>query len=296
MDIPKGTLIPIGGNEDKGMSPENIPTDFLETGILKRVLSEINGLNSRIEVITTASSIPRISGENYLRAFEKLGCRNVNIMHVRKREHTLKPDFIKRIKMADGIMFTGGDQLAIAHTIGGTDFLQILIDRYHNENFVIAGTSAGAMAMSGTMIFQGSSINALLKDEVKLTPGLGLVNEAIIDTHFMHRGRFGRLAQAVSRNPGNLGIGLGEDTGVVIKEGNKMETIGSGFVIIVDGHNINYHNVHLVTDGSPLSIENLTVHVLARGNCYHLHDKKFFSSVADIQQTYKPVASNNAVS
>lgn len=279
MEIPKGKLIPIGGNEDKGIETDTRPLDFLEAGILKRVISEMKGVDSRIEVITTASSVPRITSSNYLKAFDKLKCKNINIMNIRKREHGHKPEFLKRLKQADGVLFTGGDQLAIAKIIGGTEFLELLIQRYYNdENFVIAGTSAGAMAMSATMIFQGSSIHALLKDEIKITPGLGLIKEAIIDTHFMHRGRFGRLAQAVSRNPSSIGIGLGEDTGMIIKEGNKIEVIGSGFVIIVDGHDINYTNLHDIGDGSPLSIENLRVHVLVKGNGYLLRERKFLDS------------------
>jgi cyanophycinase len=278
MDVPKGKLIAVGGNEDKG--DESTPS-FFEAGILKRLLSEIRGNESRIEVITTASGVPKETAENYMKAFAKLGAANVGIMDIRQRDQAASEENLKRLREAEGLMFSGGDQLQIAMILGGTEFHKILLERYRKENFVIGGTSAGAMAMSTNMIFGGSSVHALIKDEVKFNPGLGLI-DAIIDTHFMHRGRFGRLAQAVSRNPGCLGIGIGEDTGVVITKGYKIETIGSGFVIIVDGHDIHYTNVQEATEGSPLSIEGLKVHVLAKGNCFNLKLRKFYTTTEEL--------------
>jgi cyanophycinase len=141
---------------------------------------------------------------------------------------------------------------------------------------VIAGTSAGAMAMSNTMIYQGSSTESLLKGEVKITTGLGFLHNVIIDSHFVKRGRFGRLAQAVAGNPGCIGIGLGEDTGVLVRNGNELEAIGSGLVLIFDGHYILHSNIADIEDGMPVSIENLLVHVLAKGNYYFLKERKFY--------------------
>lgn len=278
MEIPKGKLIAVGGNEDKG---EDSPAEFYESGILKRILDECKGADSRIEVLTTASGVPKETGENYLKAFDKLGAKNIGVMHIKKREQASDAECLQRLKEADGVMFSGGDQLQIAMIIGGTEFHDVLKARYMNEAFIIAGTSAGAMAMSTTMIYGGSSVHALIKDEVKFNPGLGLIS-SIIDTHFMHRGRFGRLAQAVTRNPGCLGIGIGEDTGIVIDKGTMVETIGSGFVIIVDGHDIHYSNAQVAGEGSPLSIEGLKVHVLAKGNCFNLEQRKFYSTLGEM--------------
>jgi cyanophycinase len=285
MIIPKGTLISVGGSEDKGteIDAKFIQKDklnFFEFGILKRILQEMKGVDSTVEVITTASQIPEEVGENYIQAFGKLGCKNVGVIHIKKREDALLPEYTERIKKADGVMFTGGNQLRLSVIFGGTEFLKILIDRYTNENFVIAGTSAGAMAMSNTMIYQGSSTGALLKGEVKITTGLALIKGVIIDSHFVTRGRFGRLAQAVAGNPGCIGIGLGEDTGVLIKEGNKMEAIGSGLVLIFDGHNIRHSNFADIDDGQPISIENLVIHVMAKGNFYYLNERVFYHDVA----------------
>jgi len=284
MQIPKGKLISIGGSEDKGSAIEphfepKAHSHFFEFGILKRILLEMNGIDSQIEIITTASVIPEEVGENYILAFSKLGCKKIGVIHIKNREDTLKPEYIERIKKADGVMFTGGNQLRLSMIFGGSEFLKILTYRYLNEDFVISGTSAGAMAMSNTMIFQGSSTGALLKGEVKITTGLALIKDVIIDTHFVTRGRFGRLAQAVTCNPGCIGIGLGDDTGVLITEGNKMEAIGSGLVLIFDGYAIRYSNIADVKDGTPISIENLVVHVMAKGNLYLLQERTFFSGL-----------------
>ncbi len=288
--IPKGILISIGGNEDKGTAIEPKFTqkdhlNFFEFGILKRFLKEMKGIESRVEVITTASSIPEEVGQNYLDAFAKLGCLNVGVLHIKKREESDTPEFLERIKNCDGVMFTGGNQMRLSMIFGGTKFLEILHERYENESFVIAGTSAGAMAMSSTMIYQGSSSVALMKGEVKITTGLAFMNNVIIDSHFVTRGRFGRLAEAVAGNPGCIGIGLGEDTGVLVTEGNKLEAIGSGLIILFDGHEIKHSNIADVEHGAPLSIEHLIIHVMAKGNHYNVKSRKFFSDHVEVAKT-----------
>jgi cyanophycinase len=283
MHKPLGRLIAVGGAEDKGTDIEpNFPQkhylNFFEFGILSRILSEMaKGKNSHIEVITTASMIPEEVGENYIQAFKKLGCETVGLMHIKNRADVQKPEYQERLLACDGIMFTGGNQLRLSSIFGGTEFGRTLERRYEEEeDFVIAGTSAGAMAMSSTMIYQGSSGEALLKGEVKITTGLGLVSDVIIDTHFVKRGRFGRLAQAVVSNPRALGIGLGDDTGVLISQGGtRLETIGSGLVVLVDGTTINQTNLTMVDDNMPISIEGLTVHVMAKGDSYDIQNRRF---------------------
>jgi len=283
MDKPKGKLISVGGAEDKGTTAEpgfkqKESLNFFEFGILKRIIKEMKGIDSVIEVITTASSIPEEVGQNYLHAFDKLGCHNVSVMHIKKREDVDTPEYIERLKKCDGVMFSGGNQMRLSMIFGGSEFLKITQERYHNEPFVIAGTSAGAMAMSNTMIYQGSSSKALLKGEVKMTTGLGYMHNVIIDSHFVTRGRFGRLAEAVAANPSCIGIGLGEDTGVLVTDGNIMEAIGSGLIIIFDGHQIKHSNIADVEEGAPLSIENLIIHVMAKGNHYDVAKRKFYST------------------
>ena len=286
MSHPRGKLIAIGGAEDKGTDLEagefrRNNLNFFELGIIRRVVEESGGTAARIEVITTASMIPYEVGENYLNAFGKIGCTNVGVMHIRTRQDAMNDEFVERIRHCDAVMFSGGNQLRLSATDGGTEFLTILKKRYKEENIVIAGTSAGAMAMSNTMIYEGNATRAHLKGEVKITTGLGFINSIIIDSHFEKRGRFGRLAQAVAANPSCIGIGLGEDTGMLITEGNKMEAIGSGLVVIVDGHDILHSNIADIPDGNPISLENLKVHFCEKGNGYLINERKFLPEASD---------------
>jgi len=286
MNYPKGKLIAIGGAEDKGTDLETGEINrnnlnFFELGILRRVVLESGGPASRIEVVTTASMIPYEVGESYLNAFGRIGCTNIGLMHIRTRQDTLKQEYLDRIKQCNAVMFTGGNQLRLSATDGGTEFLSIIKQRYREENFVIAGTSAGAMAMSNTMIYEGNATRAHLKGEVKITTGLGFINNVIIDSHFEKRGRFGRLSQAVATNPSSIGIGLGEDTGMLITEENKMEAIGSGLVIIIDGHDILHSNIADIPDGNPISLENLKVHFCEKGNGYLIKERKFLPEASD---------------
>jgi cyanophycinase len=278
---PKGKLIAIGGAEDKGTDLEKGEfhrnnLNFFELGILKRIVEEAGGLDAHIEVITTASTIPYEVGENYLDAFGKIGCLNINVMHIRNRQDALEPEYLQRLNACDAVMMSGGNQMRLSSTFGGTAFLDTMIERYQKDSrFLIAGTSAGAMAMGNTMIYEGNATRAHLKGEVKMTSGLGLIHGVIIDSHFEKRGRFGRLAQAIAANPGKIGIGLGEDTGMIITRGNQMEAIGSGLVVIIDGQDIVHLNIADIPEGNPISIENLKVHFCAHGNGFLIDERKF---------------------
>jgi cyanophycinase len=285
MPHPKGKLIVIGGAEDKGIVIENGPfknnLNFFELGILKRIVEEAGGLSSRIEVITTASMIPYEVGNNYLEAFGRIGCTNVGVMNIRNREDAAREELIERIERCEAVMFSGGNQLRLTATFGGTMFMRILKHRYKTEDILVAGTSAGAMAMSSTMIYEGDASKAHLKGEVKITTGLGFMDNVIFDSHFEKRGRFGRLSQAVGANPSCIGIGLGEDSGMCITGGNKMEAIGSGLVIIIDGHDIRHSNIADIPEGNPLSVEHLIVHLCAKGNGYLLTEREYVERMAE---------------
>jgi len=280
--IPRGKLIAVGGNEDKGTYPTSRSKrkyylNFFELGILKRVVSESGKADPRIEVITTASMIPQEVGPIYTASFAMLNCHNVGIMDIRTPEDARQPEYLERLLAADVIMMSGGNQQRLREMFAETDFLDTLLRRYYAEpNFVIAGTSAGAMAMSQHMIRGGSVPDALLKGAVKMGAGLGLLSTAVIDSHFVKRGRFGRLIESVALHPKLIGIGLGEDTGVLITEGHLVETIGSNLVIILDGHDIAHNNAAAVKKGTTLSIENIRMHVLAKGNVYCITERKFY--------------------
>jgi len=288
----KGKLIVIGGAVDKGsFSEKNFELqveknlNFFETGILKRLILESRYKeDSVVEIITTASKIPREVGPEYAKAFQYLGAKNVSVMHIEKRDEAHNPDLEERIRNADVVMFTGGDQLRLTTILGGTKFHNIILEKYQNEDFVFAGTSAGAAAASSSMIYQGSSSEALLKGEVKITSGLGLIDDVIFDTHFVHRGRIGRLFQAVDSNPKTLGIGLGEDTGLLITDGRYMKAIGSGLVILVDGRFIKDTNITEVEMGEPISIKNLVVHVMSQDDHYDLQKHEMTIHVTEHAQ------------
>jgi len=277
-----GKLIIIGGGVDKGSFTETDfdksaakNLNFFETGILKRIIDvSKHKEHSRIEVVTTASKIPKEIGPEYVKALSHLDADNVDILDIVRREQASDPEILRRLKAADVVMFTGGDQLRLTSILGGTPFHDILLDKYRNEDFVYAGTSAGAAAASNNMIYQGSSSEALLKGEVKITSGLGLIDDVVIDTHFVQRGRIGRLFQAVVGNPKVLGIGLGEDTGLLITNGRQMEAIGSGLVILVDGREIKDTNLTEVELGQPISISHLVTHVMSIYDTFDLDTYK----------------------
>ncbi len=271
----KGILIPIGGNEDKGADTnEQHNLEFIGDGILARVVRESGGVDASIVVIPTASRIPDEVGQNYLEAFGKLGCANVKVLDIRKREDSEEIANIELVKGADCIMFSGGNQSEITRKIGGTTIHRILLDRYQNERLVIAGTSAGAMCMSTEMITGGSSKESLIKGAVGMAEGMGFMPNLIIDSHFIRRGRFGRLAEAVAKHPKLLGVGLAEDTGLVIKNCNTFEVIGSGMVILFDPGNLKHNNEKILGVGEPMSLSNLKTHILASGDRFNIKKRK----------------------
>src|SRR5690348_2283634 len=287
MHNPKGTLVAVGGAEDKGSDLEKGQTvrnnlNFFELGILRNIFDAAGGSGIRMEVITTASMIPNEVGENYLNAFGKIGCTNVGILPIRNRADAMEKEYIERLKKCDAIMFSGGNQLRLSATFGGTEFLEIALARYEEEKkFLVAGTSAGAMAMSNTMIYEGNATRAHLKGEVKITTGLGFMDDVIFDSHFEKRGRFGRLAQAIASNPSAIGIGLGEDTGMLIHAGNVMEAIGSFFFKQKTAYDIMHSNIADIPDGNPISVENIKVHFCERGNGYLLKERKFIPNIKE---------------
>ena len=282
----KGTLIPIGGNEDKGIEQSEIYTlEYIQEGILSRVVRESGGKDAMIIVIPTASSIPNEVSQNYLHAFKKLGCENVHIMDIRNRDDAEEQKNLDLMKDADCVMFTGGDQSKIVQYIGGTLLHKIIQQRYESDNFVIAGTSAGAMCMSQEMIKGGGIKEAFTKGAVQMGEGMGFIPNLIIDSHFIRRGRFGRLAEAVARFPKMIGIGLAEDTGLVIKNCNMAEVIGSGMVILFDPRKLKHNNQKVVVEGSPMSLTNLKTHILANGDRLDIKKKKIKISPFHIQMT-----------
>ncbi len=264
---PKGKLLIIGGAEDKGNEElfgnfsKNMEYQRLE--ILREILT--SSRSKKIEIITTGSRVPGEVREVYQKAFHQLHYPDPGFLSIKDKIDAHNPEFLSRIERTSAVFFTGGDQFRLATIIGGTPVADIIRERYfHDKNFLVAGTSAGAMVMSAVMIAEGGKEEALFGRNLKTSSGLGLIQNCIIDTHFIKRGRFSRLALAVILNPDLLGIGLGEDTALIIKNGSNAECRGSGMVVIIDGKNIAQTNVADVTDSDPIFVENLKVHLLVK--------------------------------
>jgi cyanophycinase len=271
----KGTLIPIGGNEDKGLEEnEGYSVDYVEEGILSHVMREAGGLDANIIIIPTASSIPVEVSDNYLKAFSKLGCSNMEVLDIRKKGQAEDQKTLSLLEQADVVMFSGGDQNKIVRHIANTKAHHLLRERYLNDEFVLAGTSAGAMCMSQEMVAGGSSKESLYKGAVLMRQGMGFIKDLVIDTHFIRRGRFGRLAEAMAMHPKLLGLGLAEDTGIIIKGGNQFKVIGSGMVILFDPSQLSHNRHEELPPGTPISMGNLVVHILANSDHFTISDRK----------------------
>lgn len=279
----KGTLIPIGGNENKGVrTSEKFTVEYINKSILARVVRESGGKESFFVVITTATSIPAEVSVMYLKAFERLGCTNVQILDIRSREESESKKNIALIKKADCVMFSGGDQSNITRYIGGSSVHKILHERYENEKFVIAGTSAGAMCMSEEMITGSDARKPFIKGSLHMGEGMAFIQNIIFDSHFIRRRRFGRLAAAVAKFPNLIGVGLDEDTGLVIKDCNMCEIIGTGMVILFDPSKVRYNNESVSEVGAPMSLTNLKTHILANGDRFDIKKNKIKISPAHI--------------
>lgn len=275
---PKGTILIIGGAEDKGNEDDEkkrkVNTKYEKLEILKELLPK-NGKKGRIEIITTASSIPDEMKKMYLNAFKTLGYLNIGFIDIKDKMEARDPKFCKLVEKSHAVFFSGGDQFKLAGILGGTETIEVIKDKYlHDKDFIVAGTSAGAMALPKLMIYQGGKHEAMLKEDLQIASGLGILDYCIVDTHFIKRGRFGRLAHAITMNPATLGIGLGEDTALIIKEGCYATCCGSGMVVIVDGNQIEQTNVTEIEDNCPIYVENLKVDILAKGCCFSIKDRK----------------------
>lgn len=228
----RGKLLIIGGAEDKEG----------DCVILKKLVELAQEREGSIVIMTAATEYPQKIGEEYTRIFERFGVRNISIIHIDSRQDANHAAFVNKIENASCIFFTGGDQLRITSLLGGTRAEELLKEAY-NRGVVIAGTSAGASVMSETMITSGKDDDAPKKCTLKMAPGLGLLKDVVIDQHFAQRGRIGRLLTAIAQNPHMLGVGIDEDTAVIIDGNAVFEVIGSHAVTILDGKTLEFTNV-----------------------------------------------------
>ncbi|GBF07958.1 cyanophycinase [Deinococcus aerius] len=257
---PGGTLIIIGGHEAKEGRRE----------ILREVARRVRG--GRLVIATVASHEPEGYFEGYQGGFEGLGVGDLVELYVEDRTEALGEDKLGLLDGATGVFFTGGDQLRITSQIGDTP-LEARIRQVYEAGGVIAGTSAGASAMCETMLVKGHSKESYRIGDLAMAPGLGLIRGVIIDQHFAERGRMGRLLGAVAQNPRVLGIGIDEDTAIVV-EGGHFRVIGSGAVYVADGAGITHSNIAEARRDEPLSLYDVRLHVLSAGDAFDLGKRK----------------------
>lgn len=269
MDV-KGKMILIGGAINTKCSADSISESTLQDIISQILLNATTGINSNIEIVTVASEVKEATFEHYRDAFFLRGAKKCSHLILNNKSDVMNEKAMDRLKFADILFFTGGDQLKITSTIGGTPFHKELLKRYKEDDILYVGTSAGAAAVSATMIYGGENHEALRKGMVEITGGLGLIDSLIIDTHFLVRGRVGRLFQSVVGNPMKLGVGLGEDTGVVITGNKYIEVIGSGNIMIIDGHEVDDTNLSRIAMNDPMSAKRLITHVLCGGDKFDI--------------------------
>lgn len=262
-EIIKGKLIIIGGAEDKEGNKE----------ILKIVRDSIDKNTDELVIATIATTNPKEAGDKYNELFSNLGVKNISILDVQSREEAHREEKISLVKNAKLIFFTGGDQLRITSIVGGTPLHKELKDAY-SKGCIFAGTSAGASVMSSTMVVNGDDEESPKKCTLKMAPGLGLIDRVIIDQHFAQRGRIGRLLGGVAENPDVLGIGIDEDTAIIVDNDGKFTIMGSGAVYVIDGSCISYSNVSEQNQDEVLSMFNVKMHILKEGNNFNLLTRK----------------------
>ena len=258
------TLVIIGGHEDKD-------GDKL---ILRHLAERIGG--GKLVVATVASDVPGELWETYEPLFRGLGVRHVHKLDVETREEAMSERKLRVLDDADGVFFTGGDQLKITSLLGDSPIFQRLHEIYDGGG-VIAGTSAGASAMTETMLVRGAGSSSFRIGDLQMAPGLGLVSGLVVDQHFAERGRVGRLMGAVAQNPANLGIGIDEDTAIVLHPGPRGPTfrvLGSGAVYVVDGSGVTYCNLTEEETDRTLSVFGVCLHVLSQGDEFDCAERR----------------------
>ncbi|MDQ3817736.1 MAG: cyanophycinase [Acidobacteriota bacterium] len=258
----QGRLVVIGGGEDKEGDCE----------ILKEFLRLARGAKARVVVMTVATTKPEELGSEYVKAFKRLGVDDVKVVDVSSREDAKSKRGLKLIEDATGIFFTGGDQLHITTLLGGTVMHELLQDKFE-KGTVLAGTSAGAAMMSNSMFIRGKSDETPRFGGMEIGPGMDFLTGAVIDTHFSQRGRIGRLLTAVAHYPQDIGIGIDENTAMIVQE-TEFEVIGEGAVTVVDASDITYTNLPNIGDGDALALYNVKLHVLPAGHRFDLGDRR----------------------
>ncbi|MCT7951334.1 cyanophycinase [Ancylothrix sp. C2] len=258
----KGQLVIIGGAEDKEG----------DCKILREFVRRAGGVKAHIAIMTAATSLPREVGETYTRVFERLGAETVRVVDTERREDSSDSRWVEMINQATGIFFTGGDQARITSLIKDTE-LDAAIHRRFNEGAVVGGTSAGAAMMPDVMIIEGDSETNPRVNTVAMGPGMGFLPGIVVDQHFAQRGRLGRLVSALLQHTAVLGIGIDENTSVIVS-GERFEVVGEGAVTVIDQTESTHDNVEGVLKDEPIAVCGVKLHILPNGYGFDLKKRK----------------------
>jgi cyanophycinase len=262
-EIIGGHLLVIGGAEDK----------YNERRILKKFLSLAGGDKAEVLIVPVASDFPEFAADVYVQAFRNIGVATPRVLRATSRQDVFQADADELLEGVTGVFMTGGDQMRLVSLLGGTKFADKLRKLVRETDIVLAGTSAGAAGMSTSMIVRGESTSHPHKNSVRLSPGLGFLKNIIIDQHFTERGRISRLITAVSYNPYNLGVGIDENTAIILGGDGVMEVYGLGSVTVVDGSQISYNEIAEVDENQAFSVCGVQLHVLRDGLIYDYLDR-----------------------
>lgn len=249
----KGSLIIIGGAEDKTG----------ECRILREFLRAGGGRHARVLVMTVATELPIEVGMDYVEVFKRLGAEDVRTFDVSNREAANRDSAVEFVRDASCIFFTGGDQLRITKLLGGTR-IDAALHEALRAGIPLAGTSAGASMMSSTMIVDGEGETNPRISVVNMAPGMEFLEGAVIDQHFAQRGRVGRLVSAVAQYPHHLGLGIDEDTAVIV-DGKAFRVMGRGAVSVVDAGSLTHSNLDKVASDESLALCGIKLHMLPDG-------------------------------
>lgn len=262
----RGWIIPIGGGDRKVRS----------STILQRLVALSGGTNARMVIIPTASQLDT-AGQRTRDVFRELGVEDIEIVDLASRADCENPELLKKLSSATGVFFTGGNQLRLTTTIGGTTAAKVL--RAGNARGVhIAGTSAGAAFVCEHMIAIGKTGGTPKRGMASLSPGLGLTNRVIVDQHFRERDRLGRLLTALAYNPFATGIGVDEDTAAFIGPDDVLEVFGSGGLTVVDPSELEFSSMADAQMGAPVGLIGVKLHILLAGDRYDLGTRQAFPS------------------
>jgi cyanophycinase len=255
-----GNLMIIGGAEDK----------YNERRLLRKFVTLAGEGEARILIVPVASDYPEFSADVYTQTFRNLGLQRVKVLRATSRQAVIDANADELLADVTGVFISGGDQMRLVSMLGGTEFARLLEERVRHSPIVLAGSSAGAAGMSASMIVRGDAASHPNKNTVRISPGLGILRNIIIDQHFTERGRLSRLITAVAYNPRQLGLGIDENTAVVIAHDGTLEVNGHGTVTIVDGSRINYNDIAEVEDIQPFAVTGVQLHILRDGLRYDI--------------------------